>query len=621
MAAPLIYIGSSADDFYTQGVANGYTANITTVEGQDTVLLSGDYTDSIIDLGEDADALAIGDFGPGAQEVLTSTILGGSGEDNIGLFLSDGEDNLIELGEGNDRLLLSSVPIAISGLPPVFANYLRNTIFGGDGTDGVTVDNTVNAFNNNIVELGDNDESTLGAFADLTVDFFASGTTFQDLLKQGPPVEYVYLAATEVFQSTIRGGQGEDVLLLESLTGSPSSTDGLDLGINNSLISGNAGDDFIGVARNVENGTTINGGRGNDQFLLLSGTFFDSIVNGNLGADLITFGAIDVNQSTFYGGQGDDTMNVGSAIIKNSLLSGDLGNDKINFFAAQSISNTLSGGAGNDEIDDFSYTILSQGNLLDGGVGNDVLRQAANIAGPAGGLFATFVGGKGQDHMTGDLNTQLLGPKQGTAFDPVNGVITDLAGATSDMFRFRFGDSDITTAVSRRDTITDFDSHASRYLLPGVVAFNNPFINPVTDFANVATAVMDPTIRRDTIDLQEETATPGVFSDVAILNGATNNAGLLAGVVLNTKGRVIGGVGNIQKFVEAGASLTTKGAAIIWQETAAGVAPRSQLFISDGVAGLSDKDLLIQLDQVSGFGTGVGGLVITGGNITDITLV
>lgn len=615
--------GNSSNNTLANGTPGGgfFQGTVRAFEGNDTVILNGDYEFTYVGLDGDNDVLLVGDTGPGTSFFVASTVFAGNGEDNLVFLTTSFEDNFVSLDDGNDRLLLTS---SIIKSPPG-ASIINNTILGGIGTDGVIVDNSVRRFNRNIVELGDNENSNFGAALDFVTDALLAGTLFTDLTKGGPVFEYVYLAATEVDRTTVRGGQGTDIIVLESLTGSPepSVNNGQDLAVSRSLINGNQDADVIVVARNVANSTSILGGQGNDTFLMASGTFDSSRVNGNLGADTLIFASIETNRSTFLGGQGDDTFNVNSATIFASKVGGDLGDDNINFLAAVSSNTTLSGGDGNDEIDDFSTAIASNGNLLEGGAGNDVLRQAANIAAAASngvlnGVFdfaATFVGGTGADVMTGDLASQALGAKKLIPGE------ADVEGASSDTFRFSFGDADITTSVARRDIITDFDSNASRYLVNGVSAFNNPALNPFTDFDNPTVA--DGPAPADFLLLQRERDIIELTdTDIVINNkGAKLKVGLNeVGVSINSLGRVIdANVSDILKFVQVGASLTTEGAAIIWQETSLGVPPRSQLFISNGNGVLDNQDLLIQLDQVADFVGDQGGLRISNGAITDIT--
>lgn len=622
-ATTITLTGNSSDNTLVNSGPGFFEAQINAFEGNDTVLLNGDYVESFIGLDGDNDVLLVGDTGPGTSFFVASTVFAGNGQDTLVFLTTTFENNFISLDQGDDRLFLSS---SIVKFPPG-ATIAGNTMLGGTGTDAIIVDNTVRRFNSNIVELGDNSNSNFGAALNFVTDALLAGdlgTKLVDREQRGPVFEYAYVAATEVDRSTIRGGQGTDIIVLESVTGSPEPAvnGGQDLAISRTLINGNKDDDIFVIARNVANATSIYGGQGSDSFFLVSGTFESSRVNGNLGADTMIFAAIETNRATFLGGQGDDTFNVNSATIFASKIEGNLGDDDINFLAAVSSNTSLLGGNGNDQIDDFSTAIASIGNLLDGGQGNDVLRQASNIAssisdGLLNGVFdyaATFVGGTGADVMTGDLATQPLTGKRLTPGE------ADVEGASSDTFRFSFGDSDITTSVSRRDTITDFDSNASRYVRNGVDPFNN-VLNPFLDFANPneVAAVLPPvdflTLQRER-DIIELTDTDIVINNTG---ASLSVAGVPLTFSINGLGRVTDGVSNIQQFVQLGSSLTTAGAAILWEETSLTTPPRSQLFISNGNGLLDSDDLLIQLDQVAGFIGNDGGLRISNGAISDIT--
>ncbi|QPN60965.1 hypothetical protein H8F24_06465 [Synechococcus sp. CBW1002] len=209
--------------------------------------------------------------------------------------------------------------------------------------------------------------------------------------------------------STIRGGQGNDLITQNIVAGDSSTFIAFNRKVSifsgnvwsAGLISGNIGDDVIG---NNQLGiaaiaSTINGGQGDDQ--LYVGPIQSTLLNGNMGGDFVyvdsDYGSVNINGSSIFGGQGDDVVTVDSGFndnVNNTVIGGNLGNDTIELDIDGSFAGSVvEGGDGDDSI--FAEDSES-GLLIFGGNGNDVI-----------------YGGIGSDRLFGDAgNDYIVGDRQ-----------------------------------------------------------------------------------------------------------------------------------------------------------------------------------------------------------------
>ena len=587
------------------------------LKGDDIVRLNTDLSNSSINLDGGDDDLLITSTTSVNPTFRQSVVRSGGGNDTIVISTRNGADLQIWGDLGADNIQLTHVGVGPGFSQVDNASFVRTTILGDDldgvggGVDTVYIDNHVARFNQSFVNLNGNGNGIIAPVEDAVIDAIAKNDTL-GLLDLG--LEGMLVQAGEVFESTFRGGTGSDWIVFDSLFNAFEGAAGT-TPLDSSFINGNEDADAIAILRDLDN-TTVRGGEGNDYLTVVNGTARNSLFNGNQGADLINIVGILADQSTFYGGIGDDVITVASAVTNNSLISGDDGDDAINFLALNSTDTTMRGGEGDDTIDDFSTAITSLGNLLDGGAGDDVLTQAANIILSGVTDFAsTFIGGTGADVMTGENSGQPLGPKEG---NDIGDAATAIIGASKDLFRFSYGDSEINRQGVGHDQITDLDSNASWYL-----DFNADFTNPANYNVSVAALPLPDRLtplERDVIDLTNGNIKFGISTVLPDGGGA---------VAVNSKGLVLSGVDNITEFVLAGSQQTTAGAALVWTESAAPfITPApfevaefrtSWLFISDGDGVLTNQDLLVELTNVAFDRTSAtGGMVINGGNITDM---
>jgi Ca2+-binding RTX toxin-like protein len=147
----------------------------------------------------------------------------------------------------------------------------------------------------------------------------------------------------------------------------------------------------------VDKPMTILGGSGNDN---LNGEGGKSFINGEDGDDLIS--GSHSNDDTINGGDGEDFILAGNG---DNVISGGADNDHITCGTGNDF---VSGGAGND--------------IVDGGGGRDTLQgdnglDFLSVSEGNGGAGGIVQGGRGDDIITGNLTSTLIG---GDGFDTFN---------------------------------------------------------------------------------------------------------------------------------------------------------------------------------------------------------
>ena len=424
----LLLIEGAADQSVTYG-ADGLDDLLFGGDGNDTI--HGQFGDDTIDGGAGDDVL----FGGAGNDV----IIGGPGDDLM--YGGDGADTFVlQDGFGND------------------------TIFGGEGgIDWDVIDATALTADSTVIFTG----QEAGILSNGT-----DSATFHEIeqISLGAGDDLVDASATSG-AGDIYGGAGDDTIIGGSGADNLYGGDGDDLiilGGGADKIYGGAGADTIRVADNF-NGTTIDGGDGNDlldlsalshgvevvftgpgagtitdrvtgavltfqniERMILTdqddivdaslddGTTYietrggnDSLIGSNDGAVYDDF-AYDPNgqgNDTFFGGDGNDTLWMGT---DDDLAFGGAGDDLIH---GQEGNDTLHGDDGNDTIyggfdDDLIY----------GGQGDDLLYGDYDDGGIAVGDGDTVIGTDAQDSFVfdgaaGSTATIVLDDGAGTAND------------------------------------------------------------------------------------------------------------------------------------------------------------------------------------------------------------
>jgi len=136
---------------------------------------------------------------------------------------------------------------------------------------------------------------------------------------------------TDFLGSTLYGGQGDDLILLDD--------------VSSSLINGNKGNDYINVGDDGDliANASIFGGQGDDT-IKLWGEILNTVVNGDLGDDYIGSGFEGTTAFVASGNDGADTVCGGAA---DDTLYGNEGSD---FVAGNGGSDTIVGGRGSDTL-------------------------------------------------------------------------------------------------------------------------------------------------------------------------------------------------------------------------------------------------------------------------------
>jgi Ca2+-binding RTX toxin-like protein len=388
-------------------IGNGNNDIIEGLGGTD--FLDGRAGDDILEGGDDNDVL-----------------LGGRGNDS--LEGNKGDDIMIG-GRGNDILEWED-------------GDGSDRISGGQGYDVVEVEGAISAGDEFVLEQQGTqaifDRVNLVPFT-LTVDsseaFEVGGKGGDDSFTVGD------LANTDVELVNFSGGEGND-----TLDASGSSTP--------IQAEGDNGNDFLtGSSAN----DTLNGGNGDD---FIQGEKGDDTMIGGAGNDLLVWDDGDGNDR-ISGNRGQDTVGVRGSVSQGDEFTlnqeGDLAIfDRVNLGPFKltvdtSETFTIQGDVGNDSLDvnDLSNTAVELVRFS-GGEGNDWLNgsdthTALNGSGDNGN--DTLIGGSANDVLTGGAGKDVLNGRGG------NDTLT--GGARADAFVFSAGGPFSSTELGI-DTITDF---------------------------------------------------------------------------------------------------------------------------------------------------------------------
>jgi Ca2+-binding RTX toxin-like protein len=198
---------------------------------------------------------------------------------------------------------------------------------------------------------------------------------------------------------TIKGGQGADTLNNNNTN------------LLSSLVNGNKDNDSLTYA--AVTSTTLFGGQGDDA--LVVNTLTSSVLNGNKNVDTIT--VTTSSGSSIFGGQGGDTLNL--TTVGSSVVQGDKDNDELNLEGIISGS-TLNGNQGNDTININAGVTAFTTSTIYGGAGNDTLAgegagaalvlsgDLGNDSVTSGASADTLLGGGGTDTLTGNAGSDSL---------------------------------------------------------------------------------------------------------------------------------------------------------------------------------------------------------------------
>ncbi len=284
----------------------------------------------------------------------------------------DSQNNTITVSRNAaGSILVNGGAIAIQGGTSTVANTSLIQIFGQDGNDTLSLDETNGALPAaNIFGGAGNDILTGGSGNDLLF-----GESGNDTLNGKGGNDLLFGGDGD---DTLTGGSGDDQVFgqagNDTIIWNPG--DGTDLneggdGNDTVVVNGGNGDENFTI---TPNGTRVRFDRLNPApFSLDIGTSENLVVNGNGGDDTITAsnGLAALIQITMNGGAGNDTLTGGDG---NDIINGGDGND------------TIIGGRGNDTIlmgggdDTFIWNPGDGSDTVDGQAGNDtMIFNGANI--------------------------------------------------------------------------------------------------------------------------------------------------------------------------------------------------------------------------------------------------
>ncbi|MEY5099222.1 MAG: hypothetical protein RJA36_1941 [Pseudomonadota bacterium] len=418
-------------------------------------------------------------------------------------------------------------------------------------------------------------------------DTLTGGAGVSDQIDGGGGFDYVdYLTSPWTVTVNLATGMASDTYTIDWL----SNIEAVRGSFFNDTITGNDVDNVLdGGAGN----DTLKGGLGNDTLDGGAGSDTADYSDKTAGVSVTLNGAIAVKLKVggveedslkdienLIGGSaadrltGDSRANMLVGNAGDDILSGDLGNDTLQGGLGK---DTLDGGDGIDTADYSDKTAgvsvtLNGGtavNVSVGGVVEDSIRSIENL-----------IGGSSDDRLSGDAQANMLVGNAGA--DILNGgkgadVVT--GGAGKDTFVFAAGDSG--QVASSIDRITDYAK--------GTIGMGD-----LIDFG---------------VDLVTGGVAAAATSSRASINATTGVAAFAAGSGATLDDALADVAKSLSLDGVKGAAKDVAGEFAFFKVNGAG---DYYLFISDGVAGVSAKDMVVQLMGVNVINT----IDLAGGNLT-----
>ncbi len=366
------YLNLRANETLTVKMSNGYEYTIKNMLGENQRIKIG--TDHI-------------NTQWGSTASPTFTLLEGK---NLEITAKNGQADWIELadntsdctiyaGDRNDTIIVGQNSGKSKG----------HTIYGGDGNDRIY--NMTN--DTNIYGEAGND------FIELLTNGTANQTSGEGFVVDGGDGEDTISIVTNGHHGLITGGAGDDKIFVGSsssiwnycytdntnIQGGSGNDKFIIVNGKNNVFGGN-GNNIFEINDAIKSGYSINGGTGNDSFTI-NASDSEGTINGNSGNN--TFIINGSNNQDIKTGSGNDTITVSGNNNKidaqagedtitvngnNNEIDAGLGNDKI-YINSSNNSAFITGGDGDDNI---SVTGTNNSNIH-GGAGYDRLYQTSNI--------------------------------------------------------------------------------------------------------------------------------------------------------------------------------------------------------------------------------------------------
>ncbi|MCW5733179.1 MAG: calcium-binding protein [Enhydrobacter sp.] len=399
---------------------------------------SGEISQSILDPRDNVIT------GTGSSEVLTTqigntTIFGGGGLDTI---FGQGGDDVIQGGFATDSIFAGSGNDTIQVLEGEFIDHVD----GESGTDTLDLSNISSRPANVNLDTGTWDLSpSFGGPATISSIEVVTGTqgndtittTFGTQTLNGGLGNDSFVMLEGRFIDEVNGGSGTDTLDLSNITSSPADVN-LDTGIwdlvptfggpetisSIEVVIGTQGNDTITTTFGTQ---TLNGGLGDDSFVMLEGRFIDE-VNGGSGTDTLDLTNVTTHGATIdlTAGTWDLTPSFGGpqTISSIEIVEGtQLGDSVTGSFADEAFSgkkgdDSLFGGGGTDTIE--------------GGKGDDLIQGGFNtdfIFGENGGDTIAVLEGEFIDNVDGGAGADTLDLSAITS----RGAVIDFGAGTWDL--------------------------------------------------------------------------------------------------------------------------------------------------------------------------------------------
>jgi Ca2+-binding RTX toxin-like protein len=326
---------------------------------------------------------------------------------------------------------------------------------------------------------------------------------------------------------------------------------------------------WVDLAYNGSEAWTQNGAT----WVALANTVAVENVTGTALADIF-WG--DVNANTFNGAAGADKMTGRGGA---DILNGDAGNDTFYFTGVATTLglDQVNGGADSDTLDFTGLTTYAWVDLAYNGSEAWTQNGATWVALANTVSVENVVGTALADTVWGDVNANMINGAAGNDVITGRGGADLLTGGTGfDTFKFAAGDSGQTTTTP--DVITDFAKGAVG------VGDKIDYTTLLTIGGSAAAA----------------TATQAAISAATgVASFAAGSGTTLSDAILDITARMTAATDTVGEFA-------------FFQINGTG---NEMLFMSDGVAGVTANDVLVQLNGI----TSIGSISLSGGDITILT--
>ncbi len=412
-------IGSNNGELYYSIDSDMVKQNITTSANLYKVLglnantkLNGSAQDEYVEVAEGATKVNTGDGNDSVQVTGQHTSVN-TGADDDTVYIYDGGHNIVDLGDGNNEVVIEGYPVKGNGNYILAANF-ANTIIGGDGNDSLN-----NGYGYGFLDAygyGNAYHAHEYAGQDNYGQYYVYGSYYDDggnLVQDYIPVNMVLSNQSNSYYN-VDLGDGDNQINLDYVYDSSLKTgagkDNINLIFADHVsIETGAENDFVYIDSEVGTNNIIDTDDDADTVIIASN---ENTIKTGAGEDLIVFGKLN------------DSMQISSyAPLENNLIDLGDGDDEIDFAGTN---NTIRGGKGNDYIVQIDGSTGGNVFICDSEFGNDSIEgflsnDTIHIAENYTPIY--------QDNilyvLSGDVIKGTITFEGGT-FDPDKNVVADL---------------------------------------------------------------------------------------------------------------------------------------------------------------------------------------------------